>query len=195
MASMRIFVAIAISLWMLAPAVHSQTSRYQGAIRILRSCSQPSRQDLPRSLPARCGSILLSRQVREPTFEARTAWHTHPLGQILIVTAGTGRVQRWGSVEEIPSGGRGLIPPGQKYWHGAVPNSSMAHIAIVEALDGKLSECGVDFRECEEWTSDRISAPKLYGADLQHPCQHPQARICVASIAGPLPWPQRPSDR
>jgi 4-carboxymuconolactone decarboxylase len=77
------------------------------------------------------------------TFEpgARTAWHTHPLGQILIVTAGTGRVQRWGdSVEEIRKGDVVWIPPGQKHWHGAAPNSSMAHIAIVEQLDGKSVE-------------------------------------------------------
>jgi 4-carboxymuconolactone decarboxylase len=80
------------------------------------------------------------------TFEsgARSAWHTHPLGQVLIVTAGTGRVQRWGDpVDEIRQGDVVWIPPGQKHWHGASPNSSMAHIAIVEALDGK----GVDWME------------------------------------------------
>jgi 4-carboxymuconolactone decarboxylase len=69
---------------------------------------------------------------------ARTAWHTHPLGQILIVTTGTGRVQRWGDpIDEIRQGDVVWIPPGQKHWHGAAPNSSMAHIAIVEELDGK----------------------------------------------------------
>ncbi len=74
------------------------------------------------------------------TFEpgARTAWHTHPLGQLLIVTAGAGRVQRWGdSVDEIRQGDVVWIPAGQKHWHGAAPNSSMAHLGIVEALDGK----------------------------------------------------------
>lgn len=74
------------------------------------------------------------------TFEpgARTAWHTHPLGQILIVTSGTGLVQRWGDpVQEIHRGDVVWIPPGQKHWHGAAPGSSMAHIAIVEQLDGK----------------------------------------------------------
>ena len=74
------------------------------------------------------------------TFEpgARTAWHTHPLGQVLIVTAGTGRVQRWGDpVAEIHQGDVVWIPPGQKHWHGASPTSAMSHIAIVEALDGK----------------------------------------------------------
>jgi 4-carboxymuconolactone decarboxylase len=73
------------------------------------------------------------------TFEpgARTAWHTHPRGQILIVTAGTGRVQRWGDpIEEIRSGDVVQIPAGQKHWHGASPNASMTHIAITEHLDG-----------------------------------------------------------
>ncbi len=74
------------------------------------------------------------------TFEpgARTAWHTHPLGQLLIVTAGTGRVQRWGDpVDEIRQGDIVWIPPGQKHWHGAAANSSMTHIGVVEQLDGK----------------------------------------------------------
>jgi 4-carboxymuconolactone decarboxylase len=69
---------------------------------------------------------------------ARTAWHTHPLGQTLIVTAGTGRVQRSGHpVDEIRQGDVVWIPPGQKHWHGAAPNSSMTHIAITEQFDGK----------------------------------------------------------
>ncbi len=68
---------------------------------------------------------------------ARTAWHTHPLGQTLIVTAGTGRVQRWGDpVEEIHPGDIVWIPPQQKHWHGAAPESAMTHIAIAEQLDG-----------------------------------------------------------
>lgn len=74
------------------------------------------------------------------TFEpgARTAWHTHPLGQTLIVTAGTGRVQRWGGpIEEIRQGDVVWIPPRQKHWHGAAPNSAMTHIAIAEQLNGK----------------------------------------------------------
>jgi 4-carboxymuconolactone decarboxylase len=69
---------------------------------------------------------------------ARTAWHTHPLGQTLIVTAGVGRVQRWGGpVEEMRVGDVVRIPPGVKHWHGAAPGSSMTHIAISEAQDGK----------------------------------------------------------
>ena len=72
---------------------------------------------------------------------ARSAWHTHPHGQILIVTAGTGQVQRWGdSVEEIRPGDVVWIPPGQKHWHGASPTDAMTHIAIHEAVDGKNVE-------------------------------------------------------
>lgn len=75
------------------------------------------------------------------TFEpaARTAWHTHPLGQTLIVTAGVGRVQRdGGPVEEIRPGDVVWFPPGEKHWHGAAPTNAMTHIAIQEALDGKM---------------------------------------------------------
>ena len=74
------------------------------------------------------------------TFEpgARTAWHTHPLGQVLIVTAGLGRVQSWGGpVEEIRPGDVVWFAPGEKHWHGASPATAMTHIAIQEALDGK----------------------------------------------------------
>jgi len=74
------------------------------------------------------------------TFEpaARTAWHTHPLGQTLIVTAGSGLAQRWGGpIEAIQPGDVVLIPPGEKHWHGAAPTTAMTHIAIQEALHGK----------------------------------------------------------
>lgn len=68
---------------------------------------------------------------------ARTAWHTHPLGQVLIVMAGTGRVQRWGDpIDEIRQGDVVWIPPGQKHWHGASSQTSMTHIALLEQLDG-----------------------------------------------------------
>jgi len=69
---------------------------------------------------------------------ARTAWHTHPLGQTLIITAGCGWVQRWGGlVEEIHRGDVVWFPPGEKHWHGAAPTTAMAHVAIQEQLDGK----------------------------------------------------------
>lgn len=74
------------------------------------------------------------------TFEpgARTAWHSHPLGQTLVVTAGCGRVQKWGeAIEEIHSGDVVSILPGEKHWHGAAPTTAMTHIAIQEYLDGK----------------------------------------------------------
>jgi quercetin dioxygenase-like cupin family protein len=77
------------------------------------------------------------------TFEpgARTAWHTHPLGQTLIVTAGVGWAQREGGpVEEIRPGDIVWFPPGEKHWHGAAPTNAMTHIAIQEALEGKVVE-------------------------------------------------------
>lgn len=77
------------------------------------------------------------------TFEpgARTAWHTHPLGQTLIVTAGVGRAQREGGpIEEIRPGDVVWFPPGEKHWHGAAPTTAMTHIAIQEACDGQVVE-------------------------------------------------------
>jgi quercetin dioxygenase-like cupin family protein len=77
------------------------------------------------------------------TFEpgARTAWHTHPLGQILIVSAGCGWVQREGApVEEVHPGDVIWIPPGERHWHGATPTSGLTHIAIQEQLDGKVAD-------------------------------------------------------
>jgi quercetin dioxygenase-like cupin family protein len=77
------------------------------------------------------------------TFEpgARTAWHTHPLGQTLIVTSGAGLAQRWGGpVEEIRPGDVIWFPPGEKHWHGATPTTAMTHVAVQERLDGKTVE-------------------------------------------------------
>src|SRR5262245_55686818 len=74
------------------------------------------------------------------TFEpgARTAWHTHPLGQALIVTSGAGRAQRWGgTIEDIRPGDIVWFAPGEKHWHGASPTTAMVHIAIQEKLDGR----------------------------------------------------------
>ncbi|WP_064691861.1 (R)-mandelonitrile lyase [Rhizobium aegyptiacum] len=75
------------------------------------------------------------------TFEpgARTAWHTHPLGQTLIVTSGCGRVQREGGpIEEIRAGDVVWFAPGERHWHGASPTTAMSHVAIQEQLDGKV---------------------------------------------------------
>jgi quercetin dioxygenase-like cupin family protein len=77
------------------------------------------------------------------TFEpaARSAWHTHPAGQVLIVTAGVGRVQQWGAaVREIRPGDVVWTPPGVKHWHGAAPTTAMTHIAIQEEAGGKNVE-------------------------------------------------------
>ena len=89
-----------------------------------------------RNSPARIGGAIV-------TFEpgARTAWHTHPLGQTLIVTAGCGRVRREGGpIEEIRPGDIVWFAPGEKHWHGASPTAAMTHIAIAEMLDGKVVE-------------------------------------------------------
>ncbi|WP_298966121.1 cupin domain-containing protein [uncultured Methylobacterium sp.] len=86
--------------------------------------------------PSRAGGALV-------TFEpgARTAWHTHPLGQTLIVTSGCGRAQREGGpVEEIRPGDVVWFPPGEKHWHGAGPTTAMSHIAVQEMLDGRAVE-------------------------------------------------------
>jgi quercetin dioxygenase-like cupin family protein len=115
---------------------------------IKRSGSQPSTQGptgwftgtvridplFPAAAPARAAG---NRVTFEPG--ARTAWHTHPLGQTLIVTAGCGRAQRWGGpVEEIRPGDVVSFQPGEKHWHGAAPTTAMTHLAIQEQLDGKV---------------------------------------------------------
>ncbi len=77
------------------------------------------------------------------TFEpgARTAWHTHPLGQTLIITSGAGRAQRWGGpIEEIGPGDVVWFPPNEKHWHGASATTAMTHIAVQEKLEGKNVE-------------------------------------------------------
>jgi 4-carboxymuconolactone decarboxylase len=175
---MRIIEAMAISVCLLASGAKSQTSSDPGAIQITRSAAQSS-QPAPADHFTGAARIDLpfqtSTQARlsgaRVTFEpgARTAWHTHPLGQLLIVTAGTGRVQRWGdAVDEIRQGDVVWIPAGQKHWHGAGPNSSMAHIGIVEALDGKT----VDWMEK---VSDAQYAASLRGQTTPaNPAQQPR---------------------
>jgi 4-carboxymuconolactone decarboxylase len=162
---MKLLTATVLSLFVLAAA--SASAQQPGAasgsgaappasvqdaptITITRSGSQPSRTGPAENFT---GSVRVDSliQANDPsrtsgarvTFEpgSRTAWHTHPLGQTLIVMAGTGLVQqRGGPIDEIRQGDVVWIPPGQKHWHGAAPNSSMAHIAISEALEGKAVE-------------------------------------------------------
>jgi len=107
------------------PSVKGPTDWFSGTVRIDPLFQAPE--------PARV-------QGASVTFEpgARTAWHTHPLGQTLIVTAGCGRAQRSGGpIEEIRPGHVVWIPPAEKHWHGASPTTAMTHIAIQEQLDGK----------------------------------------------------------
>jgi len=114
---------------------------------IKRNGSRPSEQGPAKDFT---GSVRLDplNQAPDParvncasvTFEpgARTAWHTHPLGQTLVVIAGCGRAQRWGGpIEEIRPGDVIWIPPDEKHWHGAAPTTAMTHIAIQERRDGK----------------------------------------------------------
>jgi 4-carboxymuconolactone decarboxylase len=152
-------------------------------IVITRSGSQPSQQGPSENFT---GSVRVDPlfQVKAPsrmlgalvTFEpsARTAWHSHPLGQTLIVTAGVGRVQGWGGpVEEIRPGDVVRIAPGQKHWHGASPNLAMAHIAILEQLDGKSTD----------WM-EKVS-------DAQYAAQIPSQQSKSVGQPGPAPQMMR----
>ena len=119
-------------------------------MEIKRAGSQPSRKG---SADWFTGSVRIDSLLDAPdparvagahvTFEpgARTAWHTHPLGQTLIITSGVGRAQRWGgAVEEVRPGDVVWFPPGEKHWHGAAPTTAMTHLAIQEKLDGTAVE-------------------------------------------------------
>ncbi len=140
---MKLLAATTIILSMLAPAALAETEKQ---VKIQRSGSQPSRPgpedyftgkvriDAPfaGSEPARVGGATV-------TFEpgARTAWHTHPLGQTLIVTQGRGWIQVWGDeIQEMNQGDIVWIPEDVKHWHGATPDTAMTHIAIAESLNG-----------------------------------------------------------
>lgn len=144
---MRLLFAAAIMSLLLAASADAQTDISRN-VQIQRNGLQPSakgpadfftgavrvdplfQQDAP--WQSRGGTV---------TFEpgARSAWHTHPLGQILIVTSGVGLVQQWGGrIEEIRAGDVVWIPPGVKHWHGATPTTAMTHIAVTEGRDGKV---------------------------------------------------------
>jgi len=130
------------------PAQAVPTGRRNAIMEIKRNGSQPSGKG-----PADyfTGTVRIDPLFEAPeparvrgasvTFEpgARTAWHTHPLGQTLIVTSGLGWAQRWGGhKEEIRPGDVVWFPPGEKHWHGAEPTTAMTHIAAQEALNGKV---------------------------------------------------------
>jgi quercetin dioxygenase-like cupin family protein len=146
----RWFVGGALAGKFIAGAFAAPRKRENSEMEIKRSGSQPSGKG-----PAEyfTGTVRVDPLFNPPaparvfgasvTFEpgARTAWHTHPLGQTLIVTAGCGRVQRWGGpIEEIRPGDVIWFSPGEKHWHGAAPTTAMTHIAIVEVLDGKSAD-------------------------------------------------------
>ena len=96
--------------------------------------------------------------------EARTYWHVHPLGQTLVVTAGTGRVQHWGGpVQEIRPGDVVQIPPGVKHWHGASPDAPMTHVATVERPDDGPSTVWMEEVSDEQYTAG--SPPPVADAD------------------------------
>jgi quercetin dioxygenase-like cupin family protein len=152
---MKLVAATVMCLSLLASARGSEAASvasYEDSqgITVIRSGSQASSKGSAENFT---GSVRIEPlfQAKDParavgarvTFTpgARTAWHAHPLGQILIVTAGTGWVQEWGGQkEEIQEGDVVRIPPGQKHWHGATATTSMTHIAIQERLDGKTVE-------------------------------------------------------
>ena len=140
---MKTFAAAATVLALLQPAFAQQ-------VEISRAGSRPPTQG-----PAEyfTGAVRVDPvfAVQEPgrtsggnvTFSpgARSNWHTHPIVQVLVVTAGVGRVQQWGGeVQEIRPGDVVRIPAGMKHWHGAAPDSSMTHLAITEQLEGKAVE-------------------------------------------------------
>jgi 4-carboxymuconolactone decarboxylase len=164
--------AVLSSLLVLAGApLHGQqtggspmtTLSEEEAIVVTRSGDQASRQGPAENFT---GAVRVDQQFQASapgralgarvTFEpgARTAWHSHPLGQTLIVASGVGRVQRWGDpVDEIRPGDLVWIAAGQKHWHGASPTTAMSHIAIVEQLEGK----SVDWME--KVTDEQYAAP------------------------------------
>ena len=110
------------------PSAKGPADWFTGAVRIDSPFQRPA--------PARIGGATV-------TFEpgARTAWHTHPLGQTLIVTAGCGRVQRdGGPIEEVRAGDIVWFQPVERHWHGAAQTTGMTHIAVAEMLDGKVVE-------------------------------------------------------
>ena len=187
---MKQSAAVLVFLVVSAAPLHGQqaggsataTPTEETAIVVTRSESRTSRQGPAESFT---GSVRVDQQFQASApgrvsgarvmFEpgARTAWHTHPLGQTLIVTGGVGRVQRWGDpVDEIRPGDLVWIPAGQKHWHGSSPTTAMSHIAIGERLDGK----SVDW--LEKVTDEQ------YGAPLR-----PQPAAAAAPNAAPAGQP------
>ncbi len=195
--NIKLLAAAALSLSLLASAT-AQTNQAGATstmpvqdsqtITITRSGSQPSQKGPAENFT---GSVRIDPlfQAKDPsrmygasvTFEpgARTAWHSHPLGQILTVTEGIGRVQRWADpLEEIRPGDVVRIPPGQKHWHGAAPNSSMTHIAIAERMENantgwmeKVSDTQYDMAQ---QSASAAPARAVSGVSAQQPSRAQQ---------------------
>lgn len=166
--SFSLFSSVAAEAQMGVGQVPASPTQGSHAITITRSGSQQSSQA---SVEHMTGSVRIEPHfsAHDPsrvsggkvTFEpgARTAWHTQPLGQTLIITAGTGWIQQWGgSFEEIRQDDAVRIPPGTKQWHGATATTSMTHIAIQEQPDGKTVEWmeKVSDEQCGNLRSFRI---------------------------------------
>ena len=186
--ALALSAATLLSLLLVAPALagaQAAAAADSQSMRILRRAERPAQPGPPayftgtvRVTPlfeATPSSRVTGASV---TFDpgARSAWHTHPNGQRLIVTAGTGRVQRWGGpVEEIREGDVIWTAPGVKHWHGAAPTTSMTHIALQEVVDGrnvvwleKVSDAQYDNllpRRTSNMPNDGTPAPSPY-ADI-----------------------------
>jgi quercetin dioxygenase-like cupin family protein len=153
---MQSFATTVTSLCLLASAIaraeqaKAPSGEVARAVEVTRNGSQPSAK-----APADrfSGTVRIDPLFRpeEPshlagnsvTFEpsSRTAWHTHPRGQVLIVTAGSGWIQQWGGrAQEIKPGDVVRVPPGQKHWHGAAATTAMTHISLQEQVDGRTAD-------------------------------------------------------
>jgi quercetin dioxygenase-like cupin family protein len=145
----RALIVGALACWVAIAALATEATQNAASsqVSVLRSGSQAATKG---SADLFTGAVRIDSQFArdEParvtgatvTFEpgARTAWHTHPLGQTLIVIAGSGHVRQWGgAIQDIKQGDVAWIPPNVKHWHGATPTERMTHIAIQERLDGK----------------------------------------------------------
>jgi 4-carboxymuconolactone decarboxylase len=180
---MKQLAAAALALSMFAPAVAAESE-----VQISRAGSRPVNtapaQNFTGSVRVEmlytpAGSERASAGTVSFSPGARTAWHTHPLGQTLVVTSGVGHVQRRGGpIEEIKAGDVVHIPPGVKHWHGAAPGSAMTHIAITEAQDGKTADW------LEPVTDAQYGAPQQPVAAT--PAQPSRAQRLVGDIAPKL---------
>ena len=147
-----------------SPPAKDRPSNFTGTVRIDPLFPAPD--------PARALGVSV-------TFEpgARTAWHTHPLGQTLIVTTGCGLIQSWGGpIQRIRPGDVVWCPPGEKHWHGATATTAMTHIAIVEQLNGKT----VDWME--KVSDEEYQADLLWLPEEDQSCDHKPVRPASAAL-------------